>query len=103
MSLSEQFAAILKRATPAPWRIRPRNCNEFEKIEGGDVPWNWPEKQDVALLVAADSEEAFLGWELDGPAMPGRGDFLGPDIAMIAFARNNADAILLALARSEGA
>jgi hypothetical protein len=64
------------------WRMEPRACYHVDRIKAGEEPWR------VALSAGYDE---FLGWEryanpdengdyLDGP---GRGDFHGPEAALI--------------------
>lgn len=45
-------------------------------------------------VASADADDVFLGWELYGPAPVGRGDFNGPDAALVAFLRNHAEELL---------
>lgn len=87
--------ALLERASPGPWRIRPRDCKTHAKIAPRGGGWGTPEDQEKAIEVARlDDADVFLGWELEGPASVGRGDFNGPDAALVAFLRNHAEELL---------
>lgn len=98
-----EFArTLVERATATPWVIRPRDGDEFRQcVEPGDTKWRTPPDQAKALRVASRGEvDVFLGWELDGPTGVGRGDFNGPDAALVVWLVNNAPA-LLALAHAQ--
>lgn len=85
---------LLAAASSGPWLIRPRDCTTFRRITGND-DWGTPTDQRAAMEVAVeDDPDVFLGWELEGPADVGRGDFNGPDCALIAWLRNHAAELL---------
>jgi len=84
MTTIAELRALLAKATPGEWTIRPRAIDEHERIEAGDD----------AFKVALESTETYLGWELSGPTCTGRGDYIAQDVALIAAMKNALPALL---------
>lgn len=80
---ADRLAELRERATRGPWSCDPRSCTDADKIRAGMD----------SIQAASESDEDFLGWYVVGPKVPGRGDFLGNDAALIAFLANHAAAI----------
>lgn len=89
---ARELAALIDKATPGPWGFRHRYCGEMRPPADGIDAW-------------PDANMAHLGWdwETNGgfrvPPEADRGVFAkGADAAAVAAARNDAPALLHALA-----
>lgn len=70
---------MIEPKSPLPWGISPRHVNDGQRIDKGEDP--------IHVALTSDSG-FFLGWHMEGPEEPGRGDFLPQDAAYFAVAVN---------------
>ena len=74
--VKEKLRRLATAATPGPRELSPRSIGCQAEIDKGVHP----------IDVAAADQDDFLGWEIEdglGFRRPARGDFTGPDAALI--------------------